>query len=68
MSVLSVVMERTPRVAVESVTVGTGVRCKLRVLVLADPVNVAVECCKFSAEYSARRILGSETDATAYET
>ena len=38
-------MERSPRGAIESVTVGTGDS----VDVLTDPVDVAVECCEFSA-------------------
>ena len=38
-------MERSPRSAIESVTVGTGDD----VSVLTDPVDVSVECCEFSA-------------------
>ena len=38
-------MEHPPRYAIESVTVGTGDG----VDVLTDPVDVAVECCEFSA-------------------
>ena len=42
---INAVMERFPRGAIESVTVGTGDG----VDVLTDPVDVAVECCEFSA-------------------
>ena len=42
---INAVMERPPRGAIESVTVGTGDG----VSVLTDPVDVAVECCEFSA-------------------
>ena len=38
-------MERSPRGAIESVTVGSGDDAS----VLTDPVDVAVECCEFSA-------------------
>ena len=41
---INAVMERSPRGAIESVTVGTGDG----VSVLTDPVDVAVECCEFS--------------------
>ena len=42
---INAVMERSPRGAIEPVTVGTGDG----VDVLTDPVAVAVECCEFSA-------------------
>ena len=42
---INAVMERSPRGAIESVTVGTGDG----VDVLTDPVAVAVKCCEFSA-------------------
>ena len=42
---ISAVMECSLRGAIESVTVGTGDG----VDVLTDPVDVAVECCEFSA-------------------
>ena len=42
---INAVMERSPRGAIEFVTVGTGDD----VGVLTDPVDVAVECCEFSA-------------------
>ena len=42
---INAVMERSPRGAIESVTIGTGDDAD----VLTDPVDVAVECCEFSA-------------------
>ena len=42
---INAVMERSPRGAIKSVTVGTGDD----VDVLTDPVDVVVECCEFSA-------------------
>ena len=42
---INAVMERTPRGAIESITVGSGDG----VSVLTDPVEVAVQCCEFSA-------------------
>ena len=42
---INAVMGRSPRDAIESVTVGTGDS----VGVLMDPLDVAVECCEFSA-------------------
>ena len=42
---INAVMERSPRGAIESVTVGSGDDAS----VLTDPVDVAVECCEFSA-------------------
>ena len=42
---INAVIERSPRGAIESVTVGAGDE----VGVLTDPADVAVECCEFSA-------------------
>ena len=42
---INAVVERSPRGAIESVTVGTGDDAS----VLTDAVGVAVECCEFSA-------------------
>ena len=42
---IDAVMERSPRGAIKSVTVGSGDGSG----VLTDPVDVAVECCEFSA-------------------
>ena len=42
---IDAVMERSPRGAIESVTVGSGDDAS----VLTDPAGVAVECCEFSA-------------------
>ena len=42
---INAVMERSPRGAIESMTVGTGDGASA----LTDPVDVAVECCEFSA-------------------
>ena len=42
---ISAVMERSPRGALEPVTVGAGDG----VDVLTDPADVVVECCEFSA-------------------
>lgn len=42
---INAAMERSPRSAIESVTVGTGDD----VDVLTESVDVAVECCEFSA-------------------
>ena len=44
---INAVMERSPRGAIEPVTVGSGDDAS----VLTDPVDVAVECCEFSARH-----------------
>ena len=46
------VMERSPRGAIESMTVGSGDGAS----VLTDPVDIAKECCEFSA----RRMSGMQ--------
>ena len=49
---INAVMERSPRGAIESVTVGSGDGASI----LTDPVDVAKECCEFSA----RRMSGMQ--------